>query len=187
MCSGLQGKMSFRTGTNAISLCNPGISFHKLLQSCNQFIDGFVLSFPDIACHASPDMVGEQFLIKGIYGGIYSGRLDQDVVAVSVILQHSYNAPYLTFNTLQPVHQLLALRFGTVGVLGTTAGTDLLGGFLAGNIFCISCGVAAAGFGFMFSCHWQAPFLTYPLGVSLLDEVNIYPKGVFVNTFFDGA
>ena len=157
--------------------------FHKLLQCCNQLINGFVLALADISCNAGPDMVGEQFLIKGIYGGIYSGRLDQNVVAVSVILQHSYNAPYLAFNTLQAVHKLLAFCLGTVGVFGTTAGTDLPGGFLSGNSFRISCWLSAAGFGFMFSCHRQAPFLTYPLGVSF-DKNNIYPMRVFVNPDF---
>ena len=114
-------------------------------------------------------MIREKFFIECVDCGIYSGRLDQDVVAVSVILQHSYNAPYLAFNTLQAVHKLLAFCLGTVGVLGTAAGTDLLGGFLAGNILRISCWLSAAVFRFMFK--------------SLADTVSIkraYLKAVVV-------
>ena len=103
-------------------------------------------------------MVGKKLFIKGVHCGIYSGGLDQDVIAVGIVLQHSYNAPDLAFNTLQTVDQLSSLRFGTQGVLGS-AGTDLLCRFLAGKGFSIGCSVAAAGFGFMISCHRQAPFL----------------------------
>lgn len=58
-------------------------------------------------------MVGKKLFIKGVHCCIYSGGLDQDVIAVGIVLQHSYNAPDLAFNTLQAVDQFLSLRFGT--------------------------------------------------------------------------
>ena len=69
-------------------------------------------------------MIGKKFLIKSIDSCIYGGRLDQDIIAIGIILQHSYDSPDLAFDSLQTVDQLLSLGIGTIRVLGTAAGTD---------------------------------------------------------------
>ena len=68
-------------------------------------------------------MGGKQLFIKSIDCGIDRCGLDQDIVAVSIILHHSYDAPDLSFNTFQTVDQLLLLLLGTCSVFLTAAGT----------------------------------------------------------------
>ena len=97
---------------------------HQFLQGCNKLIDCLIFAGTDITCDAGADMVRKKLFVKGIHSRIDSCGLDQDVVTISVIFQHSYNSPNLPLDTLQAVDELLAVGFRTVGVLRTTAGTD---------------------------------------------------------------
>ena len=69
-------------------------------------------------------MVRQKFLIKRIDSGIDGSRLDQNVIAVGIVLLHSYNSPDLPFNALQAINKLLTLRLRTIGMFRTAAGTD---------------------------------------------------------------
>ena len=69
-------------------------------------------------------MIRKKLFIKRIDSGIDSSRLDQNVITISIILQHSYDPPNLPLNTLQPIHQLLPLRLRAIRMLRTTTGTD---------------------------------------------------------------
>ena len=49
---------------------------HQFLQGSHQFVDDFILAFPDIPGNTAPDMARQQLLIKGIDRSVHSGRLD---------------------------------------------------------------------------------------------------------------
>ena len=77
--------------------------FHKLLKSCHKLINGLILPLTDIPGHTGADVIGKQFFVKRIHSCIHSSRLDQDIITVGIILQHTDDTPDLSFNTLQPV------------------------------------------------------------------------------------
>ena len=84
---------------------------HQFLKSCDKLVNCLVFARADIACNAGSDMIREKFFIEGVNSGINSGRLDKDVVAVSIVFQHSYDSPYLSLNTFQTVDKFPAVSF----------------------------------------------------------------------------
>ena len=95
--------------------------FHKLLKSCHKLINGLILPLTDIPGHTGADVIGKQFFVKRIHSCIHSSRLDQDIITVGIILKHTDDTPDLSFNTLQPVDQLLTLLLGSVCMLFAAA------------------------------------------------------------------
>ena len=85
--------------------------FHQFLQGCNKLIDCLIFAGTDITCDAGADMIRKKLFVKRIHSGIDSSRLDQDIVAVSVIFQHSYDSPNLPLDTLKAVDEFLTVGF----------------------------------------------------------------------------
>ena len=128
--------------------------FHKLLKSCHKLINGLILPLTDIPGHTGADVIGKQFFVKRIHSCIHSSRLDQDIITVGIILKHTDDTPDLSFNTLQPVDQLLTLLLGSVCML-----------FAAAAVFLFSHGILS--------------FLRIPrMGIPRF-EITIYPIRVF--------
>ena len=147
-----------------MSVVSSGYLFHQFLKGCYQFVNGFIFTLTDISCHAVVNMVGEKFPVKGIDRSVDGGRLNEDIVAVGIVFQHSYDSPNLTFDTLQTVDEFLAFCFGAVGVFGTwcaaTAGTGFLSSFFIflhkDSFLC-----EMPGYGLLIS------YEKYPIGVSI--------------------
>ena len=59
------------------------------------------------------DMGGKKLFVKSIHCSVYCGGLDQDVIAVGIVFQHSYNTPHLSFNSFQPVDKLFPVFLRT--------------------------------------------------------------------------
>ena len=81
--------------------------FHKLLQSCYQLVDHFVLSGTDIICHAGTDVVCQKFLVKGVQRRIDCCHLYQNIRTVSIPLHHSLNSANLSLDAVQAVNHIL--------------------------------------------------------------------------------
>ena len=133
--------------------------FHKLLKSCHKLINGLILPLTDIPGHTGADVIGKQFFVKRIYSCIHSSKLDQDIITVGIILKHTDDTPDLSFNTLQPVDQLLTLLLGSVCMLFTAAQ-------------------------FFFSVMAFSPFFAYPVWVFLILKSLYTPLGYFVKEIY---
>ena len=77
-------------------------------------------------------MVGKEFFVEGIDGGVDGSGLDEDVVAVGVVLEHSDDSADLAFNAFEAVDEFFAVGVRAVGVF-RAAGAR-------GGCRCIWCG-----------------------------------------------
>lgn len=108
-----------------VNKVNSNWSFHQFLKGCYQFVDSFILTLSYVSCHAVVYVIGKQLAVEGIDSGIDGCGLDQDVITVGIVFQHSYDSPNLAFNTLQTIDEFLAFFVCAGGVFRTTAaGTD---------------------------------------------------------------
>ena len=63
-------------------------------------------------------MVCKEFFVEGIDSSIDGSGLDEDVVTVSVVLEHSDDSADLAFDALEAVNEFFAIGVRAVGVLG---------------------------------------------------------------------
>ena len=77
-------------------------------------------------------MVGKEFFVEGIDGGVDGSGLDEDVVAVGVVFEHSDDSADLAFDAFEAVDEFFAVGVRAVGVFGAAGAR--------GGCRCIWCG-----------------------------------------------
>lgn len=103
---------------------------HQLADSLHELINYGIVAFSYIIDDAALDVSAEKLLIEGMYGGAYSRRLLQYIVAVGVIVEHRDEPSDLPLDAPEPVDESLLLS--VIAVCGAySAGGDIATRFRA--------------------------------------------------------